>query len=235
MEMSLNIWFQGVQHRFSVLVAPLRHQMGRKLYHFKYQQWVNALAQEAQQVAQQQPPQLTILLGDSLTQGFPIDLLLPNRSWLNQGIAGDKSIDLLRRLRILKGIKPDTIFLMIGINDLLYGESEKNILSNYCQIIRHLQISHPTTRIVVQSLLPHASTEANWKERDRLLTVSNQRILHLNQTLEAITYAAHVDYLDLYSLFTNKHGNLSMNLSTDGLHLNYKGYQVWQMGILSYL
>lgn len=233
--MSLNIWFKEIQHRFRVLVAPLRYQIGRRLYHFKYQQWVNALAKEAQQIAQQQPIRLTILLGDSLTQNFPKDLLLPNRSWLNQGIAGDKSIDLRRRLCILKGTKPDTIFLMIGINDLLYGESDEDTLSNYCQIIRRLQIAHPTTRIVVQSLLPHASTEATWEERDRLLAVSNQRILQLNQTLKSITNAAQVDYLDLYSLFTNEHGNLPMSLSTDGLHLNHKGYQVWQTRILPYL
>jgi lysophospholipase L1-like esterase len=39
---------------------------------------------------------------------------------------------------------------------------------------------------------------------------------------------AGVDYLNLYPYFTDAQGDLSATLSTDGLHLNAKGYQVWR-------
>lgn len=199
-----------------------------------YEQWVELLAKEAEVAAFQQPERLTILLGDSISLWFPNDLLSTNRTWLNQGISGENSTGLLRRLNILDQTTPDTIFLMIGINDLLRGDSDELILSNHRQIISYLQTTHPSTQIVVQSILPHSAEAATWEGRDRLLAVSNQRIVNLNRELEAIAAENGVDFLNLYPLFTDDRGNLPMNLSTDGLHLNRDGYTVWRSGLQLY-
>ncbi|MEO1209117.1 MAG: GDSL-type esterase/lipase family protein [Cyanobacteria bacterium J06638_20] len=199
-----------------------------------YEQWVELLAKEAEVAAFQQPERLTILLGDSISLWFPNDLLSASRTWLNQGISGENSTGLLRRLNILDETTPDTIFLMIGINDLLRGDSDELILSNHRQIIRYLQTAHPTTQIVVQSILPHSAEAATWEGRDRLLAVPNQRIVNLNHELEAIAAENGVDFLNLYPLFTDDWGNLPMTLSTDGLHLNREGYMVWRSGLQLY-
>lgn len=199
-----------------------------------YDQWVDLLAQEAQVVAQHQPQQLTILLGDSISLWFPQDLLLPHRTWLNQGISGETSTGLRKRLALLDQTDPQTILLMIGINDLLRGEADEVILRNHRQIVHYLKQAHPTTEIVVQSILPHAGTDATWEGRDRLLTISNQRILELNQRLAAIAQEEGGEFLDLYPLFVDAQGNLPMSLSTDGLHLNTNGYLVWCTGLRMY-
>jgi len=199
-----------------------------------YEQWVELLAKEAEVAAAQQPERLTILLGDSISLWFPTDLLFADRSWLNQGISGENSTGLLRRLGILDQTRPDTIFLMVGINDLLRGDSNEVILDNHRQIISYLRATHPATQIVVQSILPHAGEAATWEGRDRLLAISNQRIFNLNRELEAIAAEADVDFLNLYPLFTDDQGNLPMSLSTDGLHLNRQGYLVWRSGLQLY-
>jgi hypothetical protein len=94
-----------------------------------YQDWVRLLGREAEAMAKRNPEHLTILAGDSLSLWFPDRLLPVNQEWLNQGISGETSKGLLHRINLWKKLKPDRIFLMVGINDLLRGESDKVILA----------------------------------------------------------------------------------------------------------
>jgi lysophospholipase L1-like esterase len=204
-----------------------RHQL-------TYQQWVELLAQEATATATNQPQSLAVLLGDSLSLWFPVDLLPAQQSWLNQGISGETTAGLLDRLALLEQTQPQAIFVMIGINDLIRGIDDKVILKNYRDIIRSLRRSHPQSQIVVQSILPHAAAQSTWEGRDRLLNLPNERIRQLNQRLEAIAIQQKVDYLNLYPLFADQEGNLQMLLSTDGLHLNQQGYLVWRTALEIY-
>jgi len=204
-----------------------RHQLN-------YAQWIHLLAQEAKAIAAQNPEHLSILLGDSISLWFPPELLLPGQVWLNQGISGETSTGLLQRLDLLDQTNPDTILVMIGINDLLRGEEDSTLLNNHRQIIQYLKTTHPETEVVVQSILPHAETQATWEGRDRLLALPNSRIRALNQELAAIADAEGAKFLDLYSLLADGQGNLQMDLSTDGLHLNRDGYLVWRSGLQMY-
>ncbi|NJO40989.1 MAG: G-D-S-L family lipolytic protein [Cyanobacteria bacterium RU_5_0] len=204
-----------------------RHQLN-------YQQWVDLLAQEAEVAAERNPDRLSILAGDSISLWFPENELPPERHWLNQGISGETSFGLLKRLDLFDQTQPETIFVMIGINDLLRGTEAQVILDNQQEIIRYLQEIHPQAQIVVQSMLPHAGEKATWEGRDRLLDLSNSDIRELNQELEAIAKQEGVYFLDLYSLFANSKGNLRMEVSTDGLHLNSQGYHVWSIALQVY-
>ncbi len=207
--------------------------LGRR-HQLTYQEWVEILKQEAKVAADQRPPHLTILAGDSLSLWFPPELLPEGKTWLNQGISGETSNGLLNRLKIFDRSKPEVIFVMIGINDLIRGVSNEEILDNQRQIINYLRKRHPNAQIVVQSILPHGAEEATWKGRDKLLAVANIRIQGLNQQLQSISSKKGVKYLDLYPLFTNKQGNLRREFTTDGLHLSPEGYIVWRSALQIY-
>ena len=214
-----------------------------------YEQWVALLKQEAKVVAEAHPKQLTVLAGDSLSLWFPAELLPSEKTWLNQGISGETSFGLLRRLKLFDQTQPDTVFVMIGINDLIRGGSTETLLANYREIVLHLKAAHPQTHIVVQSILPHAANRVrrsptltagkvtgnpalkearsvSWARR--LSLVSNADIRQLNHALAAMAKEEGVDYLDLHPYFTDADGDLSAALSTDGLHLSAEGYQVWR-------
>jgi lysophospholipase L1-like esterase len=208
-------------------------KLGRR-HKLNYQQWVDILKQEATVAAQKRPQHLTILLGDSLSLWFPSELLPQNRNWLNQGISGETSTGLLKRLELFNSTQPETIFVMIGINDLIRGVSDKIILDNQLQIIRYLKKVHPQTQIVVQSILPHGGQETTWERREKLLAIPNSRIRSLNQQLQAIAQKEGVKYLNLHPLFANNQTNLRLELSTDGLHLNSQGYLVWSSALQLY-
>ncbi|NJL41121.1 MAG: hypothetical protein HC899_33615 [Leptolyngbyaceae cyanobacterium SM1_4_3] len=209
---------------------PLIAQLGPR-HQLTYQQWVNLLAQEAQAAAENPPDRLTILVGDSLSLWFPSELLLSERVWLNQGISGETSTGLLRRLDLFRTTKPETLFIMIGINDLIRGTSGETLLANHRLIMQSLKEQHPQAEIVVQSILPHGAEQAVWEGRSRLLEIPNSYIRELNQQLEAIALEEDVYYLDLHPLFTDITGNLRPELSTDGLHLSPQGYLIWSSAL----
>ncbi|WP_348539956.1 MULTISPECIES: GDSL-type esterase/lipase family protein [Spirulina sp. CCY15215] len=211
--------------------TPLAQEQNNPSQRLNYRQWVELLAREANSMAEVQPNNLSVLLGDSITLWFNQNFLPTNKTWLNQGISGEKTKGLLRRLHLLDRTSPETFFLMIGINDILAGIGDETILANYRLILQDLKNAHPRTRIIVQSILPHSAEKATWEGRDRLLEIPNERVRHLNYQLQAIAREENALFLDLYPLFADDRGNLRMELSTDGLHLNSEGYKVWSTAL----
>ncbi|MEM6252676.1 MAG: GDSL-type esterase/lipase family protein [Cyanobacteria bacterium P01_D01_bin.156] len=199
-----------------------------------YEQWVDLLGKELETMAVKNPDHLTILLGDSLSLWFPAELLPGRRVWMNQGISGEKTYTLLSRLHLLDVAQVDTIFLMIGINDLIWGQSDQQVLENYRDIMDYLVINHPNTQVVVQSILPHGAETATWESRHLLLKLPNERIQALNQSLQSIANDYDAYYMELYPIFSNGEGKLRPDLTTDGLHLNRQGYLVWRAAIALY-
>lgn len=212
----------------SILVS----QLGERQY-LSYQQWVELLRQEA--IAAQAAPRLTVLLGDSISLWFPPHLMPGQRTWLNQAISGERSDGLYQRLPFLDDAPIETVFLMVGINDLLGGVPEDQLVQNIEETVQYLRRYHPEAEIVVQSILPHGAGQATWEGRDRLLALPNGRIQSVNTSLAKIAAEAGVDYLDLYPLFANGEGALRADLSTDGLHLSERGYLVWRTAIALFI
>lgn len=208
-------------------VAP---QLGKR-HKLDYQKWVNILKQEAEVAAEKKPRNLTVMAGDSLSLWFPSELLPENKTWLNQGISGEKTAGLLKRLNLFDKTTPETIFVMIGINDLIAGVNDRTILDNQRQILNYLRKKHPKAQIVVQSILPHQGEQATWEGKEKLLAIPNSRIRNLNQQLRTIAAEESVKYLNLYPLFADKQGFLRSNFTTDGLHLNPNGYLVWSSAL----
>ncbi|MGB3789451.1 MAG: GDSL-type esterase/lipase family protein [Phormidesmis sp.] len=213
-------------------IPELPHPSGdRKL---SYEQWREVLAEDAKMMATKHPAHLSVLLGDSLSLWFPGELMPGRRVWINQSISGEKTRGLLSRLDLLKDNDVEAVFLMIGINDLIWGESDEEILTNYKEIVRQLKQAHPNTQIVVQSILPHGGEESSWESRDKLAALPSERIQKMNDSLKKIAADNQAYYLDLYPIFVTGDGTLRPDLTTDGLHLNRQGYLVWRSAIALY-
>lgn len=206
--------------------SPQSPQVGPR-HRLDYADWLVLLEQEAIAVAERSPEDLTVLMGDSISLWFPTDLLPHDRNWLNQGISGEVSSGLLKRLDLIEPTQPDTILVMVGINDLIRDVKPATLLANYQLILETLADEHPQAQLVVQSILPHAGEAATWEGAARLLEIPNAQIRDVNDDLEAIAQKQGAEYLDLHPLFSDTDGNLRPELTTDGLHLNASGYLVW--------
>jgi lysophospholipase L1-like esterase len=190
-------------------------------YHPKYEDWVKLLTYEAKAISQGQGSQrLTVLLGDSLAQWFPSERLSRDRFWLNQGISGETTSGVLKRLSTLDRTNPDSIYLMVGINDLRQGASNREILKNLTEIVQRLKAAHPQAQIYINSILP-----------TRLEAISVNRIRRLNYNIAALSDQEGAHFVNLQPAFADQEGHLQVQLTTDGLHLNSLGYRLWQLAL----
>lgn len=186
-----------------------------------YEEWIRLLRQEANVMARSQGSnRLTVLFGDSLFLWFPTDRLPTDRFWLNQGISGDTTTGMLRRISSFSQTRPDRIYVMAGINDLRRGASDQTVLSNLRLMIERLRQAHPNAGIVVYSILP-----------TRLPALSSDRIRRINASLATISRQEGASFYDLQAQFAGDDGVLRRELTTDGLHLSRQGYEVWQLAM----
>lgn len=162
-----------------------------------------------------------VFLGNSLTeQGGDWSAKFGINGIRNRGIAGDVSDGVLKRLDEIVYFKPKAVFLLIGVNDIfnLQGgggiTSAEYIANNILNIAKTIRQGSPATRIYVQTILPAgADIRANTQLVNVLIKNNGQ----------SGTYTP----VDLHTAFTNNEGLMRQDLTTDGLHLNDKGYKVW--------
>lgn len=202
---------------FQTILAKQSAQVLPKPTH---EQWIRLLEQEAKAIAKGQGNnRLGILVGDSLSMWFPASGLPGGQLWLNQGISGENSSQILNRLSALSVTRPNTIYVMAGTNDLRQGVSDQIILDNIREIVRQLRQNHPQAQIVMQSILP---------TRAGAIKADTARISHLNKQIAVIAQQAGAGYLNLNALFADSQGQMRQDLTTDGIHLSRRGYEVWQ-------
>ncbi|MDB9311623.1 GDSL-type esterase/lipase family protein [Spirulina sp. CS-785/01] len=185
-----------------------------------YEQWKRLLKYEALAIARGQGQnQLNLFVGDSLSAWFPSQAFPKGSFWLNQSISGENTQQLRQRLHLFAETRPQTIYVMVGINDLRQGVRDETIVQNYLAIAQQLKQQHPQAKIVLQSLLPTRQPTLN------------RRINRLNHALSKIAERENLLYLNLHAFFVDDEGQLKSSLTTDGIHLTPEGYEVWQQAL----
>lgn len=188
-----------------------------------HEQWTALLEREAAAMSKGQGKnRLTVIIGDSISQWLPNEQLSSDRFYLNQGISGDTTGDALQRLSTLDQVRPDTIYVMVGVNDLRNGKTDQEILTNLQKIMQRLRQTHPQAQVIINSVLP-----------TRLATIPSDRTIPLNQQIARLAEQEGVSYLALTSAFTDTDGALRREFTTDGLHLSPQGYTVWAKALRS--
>jgi lysophospholipase L1-like esterase len=215
------------------VVPAFERQLGER-HALEYQQWVALLQAEADAAAAINAPRQNILLGDSITLWFPSSMLPGRKTWLNQAISGENSGGLVNRLYVFDNNQVEAFFIMVGINDMIWGGKDEDLAYNVRTMINYMKEAHPDAKIVVQSILPHGGENATWEGRDKLKDITPDRVAVVNDKLELVAAELGADYLNLYPLFADGDGYMRSDLSTDGLHLNEDGYMVWRTAIALY-
>lgn len=172
-----------------------------------------------------------IFLGNSITDGGEWAQLFVDARMINQGISGDISAGVLRRLDAVTNRRPAKVFLLIGTNDLARGVSADSVLKNMLLIADYIKQESPSTRLFVQSILPVNEVYGKFGGHTKNTAIIQQ----LNIQLQANETAHHYQFVDLYSAFANENGRLRKELTNDGLHLLGDGYMLWKHLIYPYL
>jgi lysophospholipase L1-like esterase len=157
-----------------------------------------------------------VLVGDSLTDHGEWRELLANIDVANRGIAGDTIAGVTSRLGAVLALQPKTVAVMVGINDLLSGTSAATCLERHAALLAALKRGNPAPRVLLQSILPVG----------RAVGLSNDVIRSLNDQLRTLCSANGCEFVDLFPAFVVD-GALDPTLTTDGVHLNGRGYERW--------
>lgn len=172
-------------------------------------------------------PQDLVMLGNSLTEnGGDWSKRLGRAHVLNRGIGGDCAQGVLDRLHQILPGRPETVCLMIGVNDLANGCSPDSIADVVGQILQRIRTESPSTRICLQSILPFNESFGRYSR----LTGKTELVPQTNKLLKALAKQYKAEFLNLFPLFTESKQShaLRADLATDGLHLNEDGYRIWQ-------
>lgn len=166
-----------------------------------------------------------IFLGDSLTEQCEWSEMLQDARVKNRGISGDMTIGLLNRLQEVTDRQPAQIFLLIGINDLLFHDADY-VIENYKTIVHRILSETPNTELLLQSLLP-----VNNEIRD--FDIANTTIQTVNGAIQNIAKNNNLKYINIHPLLIDTKGNLDAQYTSDGIHLNGKAYQIWKEAVQS--
>lgn len=185
-----------------------------------------------------------VFLGNSITKGGgDWNEKLNTNNIVNRGISGDYTDGVLMRLDEIIHYKPIAVFIMIGVNEFWNDNSGKPHLTpeyvagNIINICKKIKESSSSTKIFIQTILPVNNeqyldvkkVDYNFLKLNYSPTVNQQ----INQTNTILKNNKEFKVVDLHPLFLNNELILDTSLSSDGIHINNNGYQIWVNAIKS--
>ena len=165
-----------------------------------------------------------VFLGDSITDGWRLAQSFPNKPYVNRGISGQTTQQMLVRMfPDVINLKPAAMLLLAGTNDVARNTGPATLaqIADNVQAITELAQGHGI-KVILCSVLP----VSDYTQRKQIGKRPPADILKLNAWLK--DYAARVKavYADYYSAVVDDKGFLRDGISGDGLHPNPKGYEI---------
>jgi lysophospholipase L1-like esterase len=164
-----------------------------------------------------------IFFGDQVTDfwGRRSGQFFPGKPWLNRGIAGQTTDQMLIRFRQdVISLSPKVVVILAGLNDIagLHGSStEEMILDNLVSMAELAKANG--VRVVLASLTPVCNCFGKNAARERW----QERIAEANELIEEYCSKSGATYLDYYAAMSRE-GELKKELTGDGVLPNEAGY-----------
>lgn len=166
-----------------------------------------------------------IFFGDSITEGYNIEKFFPSHKVVNKGKSGNRTSALLERIdKDVYEYNPSKVFILVGINDLCGDVDQEDIIFNIQNIIIGIKTNRHRADIYVEAVYPINANLIKEKNVDYAFSLTNKRVIELNQKIKKVCEESGVTYIDMFNVLSDKEGNLKELYSTDGLHLNNLGY-----------
>jgi lysophospholipase L1-like esterase len=197
--------------------------------HADAQDWPNLARYEKEnrELPKPQPGENRIVfMGNSITEEWKkIDSsFFANRSYINRGISGQTSSQMLVRFRqdvIL--LQPKVVVISAGTNDIAENSgpiSLENILNNIIAMCDMAKANN--IRVVLTSVLP--AKAFSWRKQ----LEPAPKIIALNKMIKEYATSKNLVYVDYHSAMATSDGGLKSSFSKDGVHPNLMGYKVME-------
>jgi lysophospholipase L1-like esterase len=167
-----------------------------------------------------------VFFGDSITDIWKLDESFPGKHYVNRGIGGQTTPQMLVRFRPdVIDLKPAVVVVLAGTNDIAGNTGEETleqIEGDYATMAELAKVHG--IRMVFASVMP--INNYNPRALSFLLQRSPEKILALNAWLKKYCADQGLVYLDYFSAMVDGRGMLKAELTGDGLHPNAAGFAV---------
>ena len=169
-----------------------------------------------------------VFFGDSITDIWHLDEYFPSKLYLNRGIGGQTTPQMIVRFRqdVIE-LHPKVVIILAGTNDIAGNTGPmrlEDIEANYASLAE-LARAHDI-KVICSSVLPvHNYTP---RSQELFAQRSLTKILDLNLWLKNYCLSSNAPclYLDYFSAMVDDTGYLKKDLAEDGLHPNAAGYKI---------
>jgi lysophospholipase L1-like esterase len=167
-----------------------------------------------------------VFFGDSITDGWHLDQYFPGKGYVNRGISGQTTSQMLLRFQQdVISLQPAVVVILAGTNDIAGNTgpiSLPDIEANFTSIAELAKANG--VKMIVSSVTPvHDYTP---QAQNFFVQRDPAKILALNAWLKDYCAKNGLIYLDYFSSMVDDHGLLRANLATDGLHPVDAGYKI---------
>jgi lysophospholipase L1-like esterase len=167
-----------------------------------------------------------VFFGDSITDIWHLDQYFPGKPYINRGIGGQTSPQMLVRFRQdVINLHPKVVIILAGTNDIAGNTGpmrSEDIEANFASLAELAKANG--IKVVYTSILPvHNYTD---KSKDFFAQRPGARVLELNKWLKDYCATNGISYVDYFSPMVDEKGLLKRELAEDGLHPNDAGYKI---------
>jgi lysophospholipase L1-like esterase len=175
-----------------------------------------------------------VFLGDSITDGWRLDESFPGKPYVNRGISGQTTAQMLVRFYPdVLALKPAAVVMLAGTNDIARNNGPQTL-----EMIQHniMAMTEPAqghgVKVVLAALLPISDRTMipagarGATARPRIQSVQRPPadILRFNAWLKSYAAQKGAVFADYYSATVDASGFLRDGTTDDGLHPNAQGY-----------
>jgi len=163
-----------------------------------------------------------VFMGDSITQGWKLDEAFPGKPYVNRGISGQTTPQMLVRFRQdVIALRPKVVVILAGTNDIAGNTGPMTLEQTEGNIASMAELATANgIRVVLCSILP--AFDYSWAPGLK----PAPKIAQVNAWLKDFAAQKGYVYVDFYSVMKDERGGLPATLSGDGVHPAPAGFAV---------
>jgi lysophospholipase L1-like esterase len=177
------------------------------------------------------PPQHAILFvgSSSFRKWTDVQSYFPNYTIINRGFGGSSLPDVIRYADdIIFPYHAKEIVIYCGENDFAGDDnpSSQTVVDRFKKLYGMIRAKMKTVPVVYVSIKPSPSRRKYWT-----------KMIEANKEIKSyIATQQHASFVDVFDLMLNENNQPKPEIfESDSLHMNAKGYAIWQKAIQPYL
>ena len=205
-----------MKYYFSFILCLLIQSVQSQIF---FQSEVNKIQKRYKNQINKNTKHIVFTGSSSIRMWKDLPVLFQNPKIINTGFGGSKASDLLYYLdELVLDFNPSKVIIYEGDNDISSGHKINFIVKNIKKIIKKIKEINKNAQIILISAKPSIM---RWDLRKKYIQLNKK---YKNLALKN----NNIHFADIWSQMIDS-GELKTDIFIeDGLHLNVKGYKIWE-------